>query len=154
MAARRPWRAGIARRSVMAVLVDTAGQPEHLRLRSVRSGPATLSLVDLHRPVRIPSWMPRVPARVAVAWGFAYAISAMVKGASGVVPKMKCGPPPYATLSVVAMLLEMGVGLAIVIAPLRRWGALAGVTLNLCFVGFAFGADAQNLPWKGCNCFF
>jgi hypothetical protein len=111
--------------------------------------------VDLTSPIRIPSWVPRVPNRVAVGWGFAYAIWAFFKVVDGFVPKMQCGPPPpMSILSGQVALFEIAVGVATAGEIARRWASLVGVTLNLCFVGFAFGADARHLPWEECGCFF
>ena len=92
--------------------------------------------------------------RVAVGWGIAYAVWAFFKVVDGFVPKMQCGTPPLSILSGQVALFEMALGVTTAIAASRRWASLVGVTLNLCFVGFAFGADARHLPWKECGCFF
>ena len=111
--------------------------------------------MDLRAPVRIPKWVPRVPSGVACGWGIAYAVWGFFKVFDGFIPKMQCGPPPpMSILSGQVALFEMAVGVATAVAASRRWASLVGLTLNLCFVGFAFGADARHLPWKECGCFF
>ena len=111
--------------------------------------------MGLNSTVPIPAWVPRVPDRVAVGWGVVYAIWGLLKVPDGWIPRMQCGPPPpIAVLSGQVAVAELIVGIATAIAISRRWASLAGVTLNLCLVGFAFGADARNLPWKNCGCFF
>lgn len=96
-----------------------------------------------------------MPERVSAAWGIAYAVWAYFKVFDGLIPKMQCGgPPPVSILSSQVAMFEVVVGVATAIPASRRLAALAGAALNIGFVPFAFVADARQLPWEQCGCFF
>lgn len=90
---------------------------------------------------------------LAILWGALYAAWAGLKLLYSAAPN-RCLPSPMAEPAQLIAAWEFILGVCLIWGRTRRIGAILGAATNFGLLGFAFVAQAQHLPWNGCQCVF